>query len=163
MYRKYFNEVCNVDECSSESISGSQYCTTHHTRYLRHGDPCKTLRMPPNLTNKQRIEYHGWSEEYITELEEPCWTWLGPMAQVGYGCVRAENGRIEKAHRVSYIAFVGEIEDGNMILHSCDNRACVNPAHLRQGNQSENMKDMWDRNRRAVRGANINSFGKERS
>ena len=160
MYRKYFNETCNVSECASERINGSQYCTTHHTRYLRHGDPTKTKRMPPNLSNRERIEYHGWTLSDNENLDEPCWIWNGPMASRGYGCLRAVNGKIEKAHRISYLGFVGEIENGNMILHSCDNRACINPAHLRQGNQSDNMKDMWNRNRRASRGTNINSLGK---
>tara|TARA_R110000822_G_scaffold7657_1_gene31260 strand:- start:667 stop:1098 length:432 start_codon:yes stop_codon:yes gene_type:complete len=140
-------------------MNGSGYCAKHHTRFIRYGDARKTMKMPPNLSNKERIEYHGWTEVSSPDSDKPCWIWNGPMANLGYGCIRAVNGKIEKAHRVSYMAFVGPIHENNMILHSCDNRACVNPSHLRQGSQSENMKDMWARNRRAVRGIKINSLG----
>lgn len=159
MYKKYFNENCALEECNIIRQNGSMYCNKHNTRNIRYGDVNKTNRMPPRLSNKERIEYHGWTELYNPNFEEPCWIWNGPMASLGYGCLRAENGKIEKAHRISYIGFVGEIEDGNMILHSCDNRSCINPSHLRQGNQSDNMKDMWNRNRRASWGTNLNSLG----
>jgi hypothetical protein len=159
MYKKYFNEDCQLDDCSSVRLNGSGYCTKHHTRFIRYGDVNKTVKMPPRLTNRERIEYHGWTELYNVNLDEPCWVWNGPMASRGYGCLRAVGGKIEKAHRISYMAFVGDIDGENMILHSCDNRACVNPSHLRQGNQSDNMKDMWARNRREVRGMRINSLG----
>lgn len=73
------------------------------------------------------------------------------MAKRGYGCLRAEGGKIEKAHRVSYMAFVGEIPDGKLVLHSCDMRACINPDHLHIGTQSDNMREMWQRGRREMK------------
>jgi hypothetical protein len=51
------------------------------------------------------------------------------------------------AHRFSYEMHVGPIPDGMMVLHSCDNSRCVNPAHLSIGTQTENMLDMHKRNR----------------
>jgi len=30
-----------------------------------------------------------------------------------------------------------------VIMHICDNPACVNPAHLRIGSQQQNLEDMW--------------------
>jgi len=43
----------------------------------------------------------------------------------------------------------GEIPDGLSVLHSCDNRRCVNPAHLKIGTQSENIAEARERGRMA--------------
>jgi len=73
-----------------------------------------------------------------------CWEWVGSMNH-GYGMLCRKS-----AHRISYELFVGEISEGMKICHSCDNPSCVNPKHLFQGTQSDNVKDMDSKGRRAV-------------
>lgn len=47
-----------------------------------------------------------------------------------------------QAHRVSFIAHGGKLtKKKSLVLHSCSNRSCVNPAHLRAGNQLANVAD----------------------
>lgn len=52
-----------------------------------------------------------------------------------------------QAHRAAYEFAKGHIPFGLYVLHSCDNRCCQNPAHLRVGTQFDNMRDMRERNR----------------
>ncbi len=61
-----------------------------------------------------------------------------------------ERGRGDKAHRVSFRLFKGEIPEGKIVLHSCDIRCCVNPAHLRAGTYLENNLDCVNRGRHFV-------------
>lgn len=77
----------------------------------------------------------------------PCWEWIGAVRSNGYGVIRGDNGRTLRAHRVSYEMTVGPIPDGLDLRHHCDNRRCVNPAHLAPGTRLENMRDAVERGR----------------
>jgi hypothetical protein len=52
-------------------------------------------------------------------------------------------------HRHVYEQMFGEIEEGMVVRHSCDNPTCVNPEHLIVGTQRDNIQDMMDRDRNA--------------
>jgi hypothetical protein len=77
-----------------------------------------------------------------------CWVWTGGKDRTGYGKVKIA-GKTLRPHRVSYELYLGEIPDGLFVLHSCDNRPCVNPAHLSVGTHQQNMKERNERGRTA--------------
>ena len=80
-----------------------------------------------------------------------CWEWQAGQNSYGYGVFRI-NGMTRTSHRISYGLSTGPITDGLFVLHSCDNRKCCNPAHLRLGTQQENLNDARVRKRLDTRG-----------
>jgi len=78
--------------------------------------------------------------KYTVNESTQCWEWTGTITRYGYGVV-FEGRKSRLAHRVSYILANGEIPPGKIICHRCDNKKCVNPAHLYAGTQKDNMRD----------------------
>jgi hypothetical protein len=54
------------------------------------------------------------------------------------------------AHRWAYTHFIGNIPKGMVVMHTCDNRICCNPHHLKLGTQQDNLKDMNVKQRHGV-------------
>ena len=78
-----------------------------------------------------------------------CWLWTGSRDTSGYGLFR-RNGKLAKAHRLSYSLDRG-YDPWLLVLHRCDVRACVNPAHLFQGTALANARDRSAKGRHGVR------------
>jgi hypothetical protein len=77
-----------------------------------------------------------------------CWPWSGVRIRGGYGNFRETNPRrMRRAHRFAYEVTHGPIPSGLMVLHTCDNPACVNPRHLKIGTALDNTADMFARHR----------------
>ena len=71
-----------------------------------------------------------------------CWPWRAchsPRWRGGHGSFRA-NGKIYGAHVYSWI-LVNEKKPKLLILHKCGVAVCVNPQHLYEGTQKQNVLD----------------------
>lgn len=78
--------------------------------------------------------------------KDKCWNWKRCLDGSGYGQLGI-NGKLIRAHRVSYQLHVGPIPKKMCVLHKCDNPKCINPKHLFLGTHNDNMQDKVQKNR----------------
>ena len=87
-----------------------------------------------------------------------CWEWIAGINRYGYGhFMMRDPKRMERAHRVSYFLFNGKIPAGRLVLHRCDVKHCVNPAHLFVGTQKDNVEDCIRKKRKPIGDAHPNA------
>jgi len=77
-----------------------------------------------------------------------CWIWTASTNGRGYGKFRI-SGKYATVHRISYEMHKGPIPAEMVVMHSCDNRLCVNPDHLNVGTHADNVKDKVTKGREA--------------
>lgn len=116
-------DLCVIDDCSKPvRVQRFGWCSTHYSRYRRHGDPLARVRHIVG-TVEERVWFH-------TDRRGPdeCWEWLGHKRD-GYGRLRVGD-RLVPAYRLTYELLVGPIPEGLEPDHLCRNTGCVNPSHL---------------------------------
>jgi hypothetical protein len=134
--------VCAADGCE-KPVDARGLCHTHYMRLRR------ANLVPVGTRAHAPIEERFW--RYVDKRAEGCWPWTGNGTPKGYGQIGAggKGGKTVFAHRLSYEIHNGPIPAGLVVMHSCDNPGCVNPAHLRAGTQSENIKEAFQKLRKS--------------
>src|SRR5512146_713911 len=98
-------------------------------------------RCPPHWTLRQRLEHYS-----IADPSSGCILWVGNTGKNGYGMLNWQN-QPWLAHRLAWMDLHGRIPSGMNVLHRCDVRACINPAHLFLGTTADNMRDRREKER----------------
>jgi|HubBroStandDraft_2_1064218.scaffolds.fasta_scaffold487252_1 hypothetical protein len=82
-----------------------------------------------------------WANVFKTN---DCWFWIGANRSngLGYGSVTI-HGKSRAAHWAAWFFTHGYWP--KFLLHSCDIKNCVNPAHLSEGTCADNIKDFIEK------------------
>lgn len=79
-------------------------------------------------------------EKYV-DKDQDCWTWKGGKDIKGYG-IFFYNKKTSFAHRIALVLYKNiTLTKGLQVAHSCNNKSCVNPDHLRETTVKDNAKD----------------------
>ena len=88
-------------------------------------------------------ETYQYIVDNIEKTEDGCWLWKGRFDRYGYGSLshKDRQGRIH-TYTLAHVKGPPPNDKQNHALHSCRNRHCCNPDHLRWGSNAENVADM---------------------
>jgi hypothetical protein len=116
--------------------------------------------IPETLATDSTRWWQETYELYYEELQEKLKAYLAKAIENKEGCLELGSNsaptevqwRAHKLRVYQLVAWgsVGEIPiRGRVVRHLCNNRACINPDHLRIGSQAENLADQ--RTQRALK------------
>lgn len=138
---------CNEDR----PIKAKGMCMACYMRERRSRLHPTSHRRPNGQTLVELLQWPDttWLEKVLTRIDrtsDGCHEWRGPRKANGYGVATVA------AHHVFVHRLIHAIHGGDptcqVVMHTCDNPACCNPAHLVGGTYQDNMRDMLEKGRR---------------
>lgn len=133
--------TCTVDGCTAVAYAQG-FCGSHARKMWLYGDP---LGGRPSFDS---VDERFWAKVDKRDPKQ-CWEWTGAIAN-GYGrfgITTAGRTVAVTASRLAWELTNGPIPKTMWVLHRCDNKSCVNPAHLYLGDRADNTDDAVTRGR----------------
>lgn len=126
--------ICTVSGCARAHWAKG-LCSAHYQRVRKHGG------VGPASVSTGKGERLSWLRSMVGHIGDECLAWPFCIEANGYGA--AEIGRKKMgAHRAMCILAHGDPSDARMqAAHSCGNRSCVNPNHLRWATAAQNINE----------------------
>lgn len=130
--------LCKIESCGKSGALRRGMCQSHYDRWRRSGDPL------PKIARAENGAPFQWLEGHLDFIGSECILWPFARHPNGYGAIR-HKGLSTFPHRVMCRLTHGEPDDEKMeAAHSCGEKLCCNPRHLRWATHCENEADKVD-------------------